>query len=160
MRSGGRLRISITTAAERTNVSASIRNAVPTPKAAIRTPPSAGPAKRIPSGSISSRSALACSSSSRGTTSGTIAVNAGWNSACPSPYTTTSSTTGHSRSVSANASAEIAPIATNRIRSAITSRRRRSKRSLRTPASNRPATCGSVQANPTIASALGSFEMS
>ena len=54
---------------------------MPTPNTAISRPPSAGPAKRIPSGSISSRSALAWSSSSRGTTSGTIAVKAGWKSA-------------------------------------------------------------------------------
>ena len=64
---------------------ASTRKAVPTPNRAISSPPSAGPAKRIPSGSISSRSALAWSSSSRGTTSGTIAVKAGWKSASPKP---------------------------------------------------------------------------
>ena len=49
---------------------------------------------------------------------------------------------------SANASAAIAPMAAKRIRSAITSSRRRSKRSLSTPASSRPATCGSVHAKP------------
>ena len=149
-----------TASAETANVSASIRNAVPTPKTAISAPPSAGPAKRMPSGSISSRSALACSSSSRGTTSGTIAVNAGWNSACAEAVDDHEHDQVPELGVSASASAAIAPIATKRTRSAITSRRRRSKRSLSTPASSSPATCGSVQANPTIASAPGSFEMS
>ena len=85
-----------TAIAERANVAASTAKAMPTPNSAISAPPSAGPAKRIPNGSISSRSALAWSSSSCGTTSGTIAVKAGWNSACPTPYTTTSTTTCHS----------------------------------------------------------------
>ncbi len=71
----------MTARADAKKVSASIRKAVPTPKTAISTPPSAGPKKRIPSGSSSSRIAFACSSSSRGMISGTIAVNAGWKSA-------------------------------------------------------------------------------
>ena len=84
-RGGGCRDISDTATAETAKVAASTTNAVPTPKTAIRSPPSAGPAKRSPTGSISSLSALACSSSSRGTTSGTMAENAGWNRASPTP---------------------------------------------------------------------------
>ena len=74
-----------TATAEAAKVVASTTKAVPTPSTAISRPPSAGPAKRSPTGSISSLSALACSSSSRGMTSGTIAAKAGWNSASPTP---------------------------------------------------------------------------
>ncbi len=84
-RGGGCRVIRATTIADTANVQASTRNATPTSKAAISSPPSAGPAKRSPIGSISSFRALACRSSSRGTTSGTIAVNAGWKSASPRP---------------------------------------------------------------------------
>jgi hypothetical protein len=45
--------------ADTAKVAASSRNAVPTPAAAIRSAPSVGPAKYIPTGSISAFSALA-----------------------------------------------------------------------------------------------------
>ena len=84
-RTAGCRAMSATTPADTANVAASTASASPTPKTAISSPPSAGPAKRRPSGSISSRTALAWSRSSRGTTSGTIAEKAGWNSASPMP---------------------------------------------------------------------------
>ena len=84
-RCGGCRTMSETARAETRKVAALTISAVPTPNAAISTPPSAGPAKRRPSGSTSSFSALAWSSSPCGTTSGTIAANEGWNSASPTP---------------------------------------------------------------------------
>ena len=81
----GRRLMRLTATAETANVEASTTNAVPTPATAIRRPPRAGPAKRAPMGSISSRSALAWRISSCGTTLGTMAVKAGWKSASPKP---------------------------------------------------------------------------
>src|SRR5918994_6952309 len=84
-RAGGWGDMRLTASADTPNVAASTTSASPTPSTAIRKPPSAGPAKRSPTGSISSFTAFACRSWSRGTTSGTTAENAGWKSACPTP---------------------------------------------------------------------------
>ena len=92
--------------------------------------------------------------------SGTTAEKAGWKSAWPSPYTTTSAITCHSSAVSASASAAMAAMAAQRSRSAAIIRRRRSKRSLSTPEIRSDTTIGSVHARPTSPSAVGSFEMS
>ncbi len=54
----------------------------------------------------------------------------------------------------------MALIAAQRSRSPAIISRRRSRRSLRTPAIKSATTIGNVHAKPTSASALGSFEMS
>ena len=60
-------------AAETANVAASNASAVPTPSPTTSAPPSAGPASRIASGRLSWLSEFAWVSTSRSTSSGTIA---------------------------------------------------------------------------------------
>ena len=64
---------------------ASSAKAVPVPKAPITTPPSAGPASRIAIGRTIWSSAFAWGSRSAGSSSGTIASNAGAKKAAPAP---------------------------------------------------------------------------
>ncbi len=76
--------------AENANVEASTRNAKPTLTQPIRTPPTSGPMSVIANGLTSCARELACTSRSAGTIAGVIDENAGWKTACPAPYTTTS----------------------------------------------------------------------
>ena len=125
--------IASSAAAETANVAALSANAQPTPTPAIRKPPSAGPASRSASGRTNWSSELACGSSEAGSTSGTIASNAGPKNAVAAPKTATSTSMCHSSSAPVSDSTAIAPIASPRATSAASIRRRRSKRSLRTP---------------------------
>jgi hypothetical protein len=103
--------------AEAANDPASVRKATPGPNAAINHPPSAGPMNRTASGRTNWPSEFACSSSSRGTSCGTIAVNAGVKSALPTPYTATRQTTCQSSSAPVTARTPIVAIAAPRIAS-------------------------------------------
>jgi hypothetical protein len=80
-----RVRISKKAVAENANEPASARNAAPAPATAIITPPTAGPIRRAQSGRTNWSREFASSSRSRGTTSRTIPVNDGTNSALPAP---------------------------------------------------------------------------
>ena len=64
----------------------------------------------------------------------------------------------HSSSVPVTASTPIAAIAAPLIPSESISTSRRSKRSLIAPPSSKSSTCGSIQATPTTASAVGALE--
>ena len=79
------VRMSASATAETANDAASIANAAPAPAVATIAPPSAGPASRSASGLTSWSSALAWTRRCGGTSSGTIAPNAGPNIASPLP---------------------------------------------------------------------------
>ena len=152
--------IAATQTALRANVPASTTNAHPAPIAATRKPPIAGPASRAAAWRTSWSSAFAWTSSSRATTSGTIAPNAGPKNASPIPMKTDSTTRCQISIAPVSDSTPIAMSATARTTSAATSTRRRSTRSVTTPPVSRNATMPSVQAVPTIDSATGSLSRS
>ena len=156
MRAGGA--IASSAAAETANVAALRANAQPTPTPAMRKPPSAGPASRRATGRMNWSSEFACGSSEAGSTSGTIASNAGPKNAVPAPKTATSRSMCQSSSAPVSDRTAITPIASPRATSAASIRRRRSKRSLMTPPSRRKAIVGTVMAIPTTASAVGVLE--
>ena len=146
-----------TSAAETTNEAPSTTNAGPGPRAWTVRPPTAGPAMRSMSGLTKPARAFACGSSSSGTRSGTMAVEAGLNSASPRPTTVMSATTCQSWSTPAIESSPIAPIAIARRTSATIIIRRGSYRSDRTPPASRKTTSGTVAATPTIDIAVGTL---
>jgi hypothetical protein len=75
--------------AEKAKVPASTPKAHPVPTAATRTPPITGPAIDIAIGRTNCPSELASTRRVPGTIIGRMALNDGWNTACPAPYTAT-----------------------------------------------------------------------
>ena len=130
------------------------------PSPATNAPPTSGPIRVHATGRTNCPSEFAWTSSSFGTTCGTIEENAGPNSACPAPYTTTSTISEVIVSVPPIDMMPIVAIAMPRITSPAIIRSRRSSRSDRTPDTNSRTTCGRLQAIPTAASAEGEFDRS
>ena len=154
------MRTSETATAATTNATMAAKNAEPAPAEATRTPPTAGPTIRQPSGSTSWPSAFACTSIRSGTRSGTIAPDAGPANASPAPKSVTITTTCQSSSTSDTASVARPSMATARRRSPAAITSRLSNRSAATPPPSSSTTIGTLHATPTIDSAVGTFEIS
>ena len=147
-------------AAENRNVPLSMTNAVPAPTRATAAPPSAGPTRRIAPSRMSWSSALASTSRSPVTMSGTSALKAGPKNASPAPKSTTSAARCQTSRTPASESAPITASTAARTRSAAIMTRRRSSRSLTTPPNSRKATIPDVHASPTSDRAAGSLDRS
>jgi hypothetical protein len=144
----------------KTNVAASMMNDVPGPTSATMTPPIAGPAKLRAAWRTICSIALACGMSVGVRMSGTSALNAGAKNASPIPCSRTSRTSIQISSEPLIARTPIPSCTAARRRSAPIITRRRSSRSLSTPAMRMNSTSPAVHASPTSASALGLFDSS
>jgi hypothetical protein len=145
------------TAAETAKDAASTAKATPTPKTATNQPPTAGPARRSVIGRTNWSSEFAAGRSAAGRMSGTIASKAGVKKAVPTPYTATSATSCQKVRRPVSESTARTPITTPRPTSAHNMTRRRSTRSLITPAGNRSARVGIVIPIPRMERAAGAF---
>ncbi len=149
-----------TATVEAANESASSAKAVPVPAVATRTPPSAGPSRRSVIGRTNWSSEFAAGRSLPGTTSGTIASNAGVKNAVPIPYTATMARRCQKVRRPVSASAASTPTTSARPMSAQSMTIRRSSRSLRIPAGRRKTMVGTVIPIPRMESAAGAFHSS
>ena len=127
--------------------------AVPTP--AAMTPPSAGPSRLYVTVRLVDMSALPCTSSSAGSSSGTTAVDAGKNSASAAPNTTAMTTSCQSWSNPAAVRAAMSATATPRVASDTIIATRLDMRSTMTPPAMSSSTVGMSRAASTIESANG-----